>query len=144
MNAPDLPRLPPHSIEAEQAVLGGLLLDNTAMDRIADLIRAEDFYRHDHRTIFGEIASQIGAGKTCDVITVAEALDRAESAWRGRRFALPVRPDRQHSQRREHPALMPKQSGNCSVLRHIATVGVEIAEAAYSPVRTPCRDSRPR
>jgi len=41
-------RVPPHSIEAEQAVLGGLLLDNTAFDRVADLLREDDFYRYDH------------------------------------------------------------------------------------------------
>ena len=42
-------RVPPHSIEAEQSVLGGLLLDNAAWDRIADVLLEEDFYRHDHR-----------------------------------------------------------------------------------------------
>ncbi len=42
-------RVPPHSIEAEQSVLGGLLLDNQAFDRVADLLREEDFYRYDHR-----------------------------------------------------------------------------------------------
>ena len=42
-------RLPPHSIEAEQSVLGGLLLDNTAWDRIADLDGTSDFYRQDHQ-----------------------------------------------------------------------------------------------
>ena len=49
-------RVPPHSIEAEQSVLGGLMLDNTAFDRIADAILAEDFYRDDHRRIFRHIA----------------------------------------------------------------------------------------
>ena len=45
-------RVPPHSIEAEQSVLGGLLLDNAAWDRIADFVSGEDFYRYDHRIIF--------------------------------------------------------------------------------------------
>ena len=45
-------RVPPHSIEAEQSVLGGLLLDNAAWDRIADFVNQDDFYRYDHRIIF--------------------------------------------------------------------------------------------
>ncbi|MBS1170951.1 MAG: helicase, partial [Burkholderiaceae bacterium] len=47
----DAIRVPPHSIEAEQSVLGGLLLDNAAWDRIADLLTESDFYRYDHRQI---------------------------------------------------------------------------------------------
>src|SRR5258705_550029 len=49
-------RIPPHSVEAEQAVLGGLMLDNRAWDAIADRLVAEDFYRRDHQLIFGAIA----------------------------------------------------------------------------------------
>jgi len=45
-------RIPPHSIEAEQSVLGGLLLDNSAWDKIADFVSPEDFYRYDHRLFF--------------------------------------------------------------------------------------------
>ena len=45
-------KMPPHSIEAEASVLGGLLLDNSAWDRIGDVVRADDFYRADHRIIF--------------------------------------------------------------------------------------------
>src|SRR5437879_4554670 len=67
-------RVPPHSIEAEQSVLGGLLLDNAAWDRIADFIRNEDFYRYDHRIIFQQIIKLINASRPADVITVFEAL----------------------------------------------------------------------
>ena len=52
-------RVPPQSIEAEQAVLGGLLLDNSAFDRVADVVREEDFYRQDHRLIWHHIARLI-------------------------------------------------------------------------------------
>ena len=45
-------RIPPHSIEAEQSVLGGLLLDNSAWNKIADFVSPEDFYRYDHRLFF--------------------------------------------------------------------------------------------
>ena len=67
-------RVPPHSIEAEQAVLGGLLLDNTAFDRVADVLREEDFYRHDHRLIWHQIARLIERSQPADVVTVYEAL----------------------------------------------------------------------
>lgn len=67
-------RTPPHSIEAEQAVLGGLLRDNTAWDKIGDLISAVDFYRFDHRLIFQATAMLITSGRPADVITVHDAL----------------------------------------------------------------------
>jgi replicative DNA helicase len=70
----DALRVPPHSIEAEQSVLGGLLLDNTAFDRVIDLVSAEDFYRFDHRLIFQQIAKLVSATKPADVITVFESL----------------------------------------------------------------------
>lgn len=70
-------RVPPHSIEAEQSVLGGLMLDNQAWDRIADLIADTDFYRDEHRRIFRQIRSLLERAKPADVVTVAEALDAA-------------------------------------------------------------------
>ena len=73
-------RIPPHSIEAEQSVLGGLLLDNTAFDRIADIVREEDFYRDEHRRIYRQITSLLGRSKPADVITVAERLESAGNA----------------------------------------------------------------
>ncbi|MFN5141120.1 MAG: replicative DNA helicase [Burkholderiales bacterium] len=67
-------RLPPQSLEAEQAVIGGLLLDNTAFDRLADLLRPDDFYRGDHRQIYTAITSLIDKAHPADVVTVHEAL----------------------------------------------------------------------
>lgn len=67
-------KVPPHSIEAEQSVLGGLMLDPEAWDRVSDHIAPEDFYRTDHRLIFKAIASLAQAAKPIDVITVMEAL----------------------------------------------------------------------
>ena len=63
-------RIPPHSIEAESSVLGALLLDNGAWDRVGDLLTDTDFYRHEHQVIFASIASLINASKPADVITV--------------------------------------------------------------------------
>lgn len=67
-------RVPPHSVEAEQSVLGGLLLDNLAWDRAADLLTDSDFYRHEHRLIYAAIAVLVSASKPADVITVFEQL----------------------------------------------------------------------
>ncbi|HWJ06000.1 MAG TPA: replicative DNA helicase [Steroidobacteraceae bacterium] len=69
-------RVPPHSLEAEQAVLGGLLLDNSTWDAIADRLRAEDFYRRDHQLIFGAILDLSQRGEPSDAVTVAEHLTR--------------------------------------------------------------------
>src|SRR5687767_2930878 len=68
-------RVPPQSIEAEQSVLGGLLLDNTAWDRIADIVGEADFYRADHRLIFRHIAKLIEENKPADALTVAASLE---------------------------------------------------------------------
>ena len=73
-------RVPPHSIEAEQSVLGGLLLDNTALPRVAELLTEGDFFRHEHRLIFGAIAVLVAASKPADVITVFEHLKAAGQA----------------------------------------------------------------
>ncbi len=67
-------RVPPHSIEAEQSVLGGLLLDNSAWDRAGDLLTESDFYRWEHRHIYGAIGTLINATRPADVITVFEQL----------------------------------------------------------------------
>ncbi|UXL06461.1 replicative DNA helicase [Achromobacter xylosoxidans] len=71
------PRVQMHSVDAEQGVLGGLLLDNRAWDRLGDLLAVEDFYRHDHRLIFGAAAKLLNASKPADVLTVHDALQSA-------------------------------------------------------------------
>ena len=80
MNAPDFPsplRIAPAALESESAVVGALLLDNSAFDRISDRLRPEHFFSHDNRVVFAEIARQLGAGKPADVVTVAQALEGA-------------------------------------------------------------------
>ena len=67
--------VPPHSIEAEQAVLGSLLLDPAAWDNVADVIAQEDFYRPDHQLIFAAIGTLAGEAKPCDVVTVSQYLE---------------------------------------------------------------------
>ncbi|MEK6355718.1 MAG: replicative DNA helicase [Burkholderia cenocepacia] len=85
MNAPQDPQIeslkvPPHSVEAEQSVLGGLLLDNAAWDRIADFLSQGDFYRYDHRIIYEHIGRLIASTRPADVVTVYEALTTSGKA----------------------------------------------------------------
>src|SRR6202142_2426642 len=68
-------RLPPHSIEAEQSVLGGLMLDSAAWDQVADRVLAQDFYRHDHRLIFEAVAGLIERNQPCDAVTLSGHLE---------------------------------------------------------------------
>ena len=125
-------KLPPHSLEAEQSVLGGLMLENSALDRVADVINEADFYRADHRAIWKHIIRLIDENRPADVITVAEALEthnqldgvgglayltglaqNTPSAANIRRYAEIVR--------------------ERAVLRKLAEVGSEISESAYNP-----------
>jgi replicative DNA helicase len=69
-------KTPPHSVEAEQSVLGGLLLDNAKWDLVSEMLIESDFYRHNHRLIFGAIASLAQEALPLDVITVSEVLSK--------------------------------------------------------------------
>jgi replicative DNA helicase len=69
-------RLPPHSVEAEQSLLGGLMLDQRAWDEIADAVSAEDFYRADHKLIFATIGVLAALDQPADAITVSEYLEQ--------------------------------------------------------------------
>jgi replicative DNA helicase len=68
-------KIPPHSIEAEQAVLGGLMLDNNAWEQVADKLTEQDFYRADHRVIFRAISALSLQDKPIDLITISERLE---------------------------------------------------------------------
>lgn len=72
--ATHLVKVPPHSVDAEQSVLGGLMLDNRAWDQIIDRLGEADFYRNEHRLIFKSISRLIEQNKPIDVLTVSEAL----------------------------------------------------------------------
>jgi replicative DNA helicase len=71
-------KVPPHSIEAEQSVLGGLMLDNEVWHQVAERVRAEDFYRNDHRSIFHALTQLAQENRPCDVVTVSEWLSARE------------------------------------------------------------------
>jgi replicative DNA helicase len=68
-------RLPPHSLEAEQSLLGGLLIDNEALDKVADLLSVKDFYRQDHQIIYQHIHRLIERSQPADIVTVGESLE---------------------------------------------------------------------
>jgi replicative DNA helicase len=65
-------RVPPHSIEAEQAVIGGLLLDNRAWEQIADKLVDDDFYRYDHRLLFAAIRELESRNEPFDAVTLSQ------------------------------------------------------------------------
>ncbi|MBI3147466.1 MAG: replicative DNA helicase [Betaproteobacteria bacterium] len=125
-------RIPPHSPEAEQSVLGGLLIDNDALDKIADVIDETDFYSRAHRLIFAEIRRLLLRGQPADVITVAEGLESAKKleavgnlAYLGD-LALNV-PTAANIRR--YAEIVRERA----ILRSLAGVGTEIAEFAHSP-----------
>ncbi|MBO7411730.1 MAG: replicative DNA helicase, partial [Ottowia sp.] len=73
-------RVPPHSAEAEASVLGGLLLDNNAFDRVEGVVGENDFYRYEHRIIYASLKRLIAANKPADAVTVHEDLERQGKA----------------------------------------------------------------
>ena len=89
-------KVPPHSVEAEQSVLGGLLLNNRAMDDVVDRVMAEDFYRHDHRLVYTVIGDEVNIAARLEplnkdfdsgIAVSASTRDEAE-AHRPGQFAL--------------------------------------------------------
>jgi replicative DNA helicase len=125
-------RIPPHSIEAEQSVLGGLLLDNAAYDRIADTVGPEDFYRYDHRIIFQHIIKLISVGKPADVITVFEALNisgKAEEVG-GLTYLNALAQNTPSAANIRRYAEIVRDRG---VLRKLITVSDEISTQAFNP-----------
>jgi len=125
-------KLPPHSIEAEQSVLGGLLLNNEAWDRIGDMVADVDFYRDDHRKIYRHISKLIEHNKPADVLTVAESLQLSgelqnvggisylQNLSEGTPSAANIR-------------LYAEIVRERSIMRALARAGEDIADSSYSP-----------
>ena len=76
-------KIPPHSIEAEQAVLGGLMLSPESWDRVADKINERDFYRRDHQIIFRAISELAGKDQPFDAVTLGAARNADGGVWTG-------------------------------------------------------------
>ncbi len=126
-------KLPPHSVEAEQSVLGGLLLEASALDKIADLMTDDDFYRHEHRLIYRQIVRLSEMAKPVDVITVAEALEIA-----GELDKVGGLPYLGSLAQNVPSAANIRRYGEIvrerSIMRKLVEVGTDISSSAYNPV----------
>ena len=126
----DRQKVPPHSVQAEQSLLGGLLLDNRAWDQIADLLTESDFYRREHRLIFSAIGALIERGDPCDVITLSEWLEANSQLddVGGLSYLGTLAKDTPSAANIRAYANIVRDN---SVLRQLAEVGTEIANSAY-------------
>ncbi|HJU21875.1 MAG TPA: replicative DNA helicase [Casimicrobiaceae bacterium] len=133
----DLPldslKLPPHSVEAEQSVLGGLMLDNEAVDRIGDAIGADDFYSDAHRVIYRHILQLVGEGKPADVVTVSEALASTQKLdyVGGLAYLGALAQNVPTAANIRHYANIVRER---SILRQLAATATDIAESAFNPL----------
>ncbi|MEY2735247.1 MAG: replicative DNA helicase [Burkholderiaceae bacterium] len=129
-------RIPPHSIEAESSVLGGLLLDNGAWDRVADLLTDGDFYRYEHRLVFSAISALANASRPADVITVHEQLQGLGQAEQvgglGYLNALAQYVPSASNIRRYAEIVRER-----SILRKLVSASDEIATSAFNPQGKP-------
>ena len=135
----DALKLPPHSLEAEQSVLGGLLLDNEAWEKIGDVLRDEDFYRADHRQIYRHIADLIDDNKPADALTVTESLERSgkleEVGGRAYIGSLAVNTPSAANIRRYAEIVRER-----SIMRRLAAVSTGITDSVFSPLGRSAKD----
>ncbi len=125
-------KVPPNSVEAEQSLLGGLLIDNTAFDKVADLVSAEDFYRDDHKRIWRHVLKLLEAGRPADVVTVGESIEASEDKDRagGSAYLGALAQNTPSALNIRRYAELVRER---SVQRRLAQVATEIAETALSP-----------
>ena len=129
-------RVPPHSIEAESSVLGGLLLDNGAWDRMGDLLVDSDFYRHEHQLTYAAIGALINASRPADVITVFEHLQNqghAEAAGGLAYLNSLAQYVPSATNIRRYAEIVRERS----ILRKLVSASDEIATAAFNPKGRP-------
>jgi len=125
-------KLPPHSLEAEQSVLGGLMLEDTAWDRAAEIVSEQDFYRRDHRLIFRAIAMLADEGKPRDALTVSETLNRLGELQEAGGIAYLgeiVKNTASAANIGAYAEIVRERS----VLRQLIRVSYEISDVAYQP-----------
>ncbi|MBR9828544.1 MAG: replicative DNA helicase [Oceanospirillales bacterium] len=123
---------PPHSVEAEQSVLGGLMLDNNAWDAVSEILIEEHFYRQGHRMIFRTMQKLIDGGRPIDVVTLSEELDRTaelEQAGGLEALVLLARNTPSTSNIRAYSEIVRDRS----LLRQMIGVANEIADSAFHP-----------
>ena len=125
-------KLPPYSIEAEQSVLGGLMIDNSAWDQVADMITDIDFYRKEHRLIFQAIAAQAEESKPSDAVTLSEWLESHNelSNVGGLSYLGTIARNTPTAANIKAYANIVRER---SIMRQLVSVGTEIANSAYNP-----------
>ena len=124
-------KVPPNSIEAEQSLLGGLMLDHKSWDKVADVVSAADFYRKDHQLIFAAIAALAEDASPSDVVTVSEWLENAgqlEAAGGLEYLAMLANETPGAANARSYANILRERS----MLRSLITAGNEISGAAFS------------
>lgn len=128
--------LPPSSIQAEQALLGGLMLDNSAWDKIGDLVTESDFFRADHRLIFGSIKALAESSRPADPVTLSEfLLARGQlDDVGGTRYLGDLVTDTPSAANVVDYARIVRER---ALLRRLIDVGNNIAAAAYRPEGRP-------
>ncbi len=128
----DTLRVPPHNIHAEQSLLGGLMLDNSTWDRIADQVVERDLYRREHRLIFRAIAKLAEDDQPFDVVTLAETLERTEQleAAGGLAYLGTLVNETPSAANIKAYAKIVRST---SVLRQMIAAGTDIADSAYEP-----------
>jgi len=129
-------RIPPHSLEAESSVLGGLLLDNSAWDRVGDLVTDSDFYRYEHRLVFAAVAALINSSRPADVITVFEhlqSLGKADEVGGLAYLNSLAQYVPSASNIRRYGEIVRERA----ILRNLVTASDEIATTAFSPKGRP-------
>lgn len=132
-------KVPPHSMEAEQSVLGGLMLDNQAWEIIADLVNEKDFYRYDHALIFRAIATLSENDKPYDVVTISDWLEQRNELDNigGLAYLGILANDTPTAVNIKAYAEIVHEY---SVLRNLIQVGHDIANTAYNADGRPSRD----
>ncbi len=125
-------KVPPHSIEAEQSVLGGLMLSGRAWDEIADRISEIDFYRTDHRLIFRALGALVDTQKPRDVVTVSEWLNHSSQLEEagGLSYLAALAQETPSAANIVAYAEIVRER---AVLRQLIETGTDIANAAYFP-----------
>jgi replicative DNA helicase len=125
-------KVPPHSLEAEQAVLGGLMIDNEAWENVADIVTEEDFYRRDHRLIFRAISQLAAKDSPFDAVTLSEALTNQQELDNAGGLAYLGSLARGIPSAANIKAYARIVREN-SVLRQLIQTGVEISNSGYQP-----------
>ncbi|WP_222930783.1 replicative DNA helicase [Allochromatium palmeri] len=125
-------RVPPYNLNAEQSLLGGLLLDNSTWDRVADMVSEGDLYRHEHRLIFGAIAKLAIDNQPFDVVTLAETLERSSHLAEigGLSYLGTLASQTPSAANIKAYAKIVRQT---SVRRQMIAAGTAIADSAYNP-----------